>query len=161
MHGHVMLYINCYRYMVILYDTSPTIDVWSYHMILHLPSIHGHVMWYITYHTCMSTCRIAQRLPSMHGHVLGCMVMLFDVSPIIDMSTCHIAHQLRSCHVIHHLPLIHGYVIWNITYHRCMVMSLNTSPTSLTFVYICIMVLYINHSPFHSWPHCGIIFLTS
>ena len=42
-----------HRRMVMLYDTSHTIDAWSCHMIHHLPSMHGHVIWYITYHRCM------------------------------------------------------------------------------------------------------------
>ena len=35
------------------YGTSPTIDAWSCHMTYHLPLMHGHFIWYITYYRCM------------------------------------------------------------------------------------------------------------
>ena len=105
MHGHVIWYFTFYRCMVMLCDTSPTIDSWSCNVIhllrsCLLPSMHDHVIWYITYHRCI--------------------IMSYDTSPIIDAWLCH---------MIHHLPSMHDHDIWYITYHRCMIMLYVTSPT--------------------------------
>ena len=95
--------------MVMSSNTSSTIDAWSCRKIHHLPSMHGNVIWYITYHRCK--------------------IMSYDTSTVIDAWSCHLMQHLRSCHVMHHLHLIHGHVIWYITYHRCMVISYDASPT--------------------------------
>ena len=92
MHGHVIWHITYHRCMVMSYDTSPIIDAWSYHLIHHLPSMHGRFM--------------IHHLLSMHSDFMS-----YDASPTIDAS---------SCHVIHHLPSMHCHIIWYITYYRCM-----------------------------------------
>ena len=107
--------------------TSPTIDAWSCHIIHHLLSMHGHVIWYITYYRCM--------VMSYDRYIIyyRCMVMSYCTSPTIDTWTYHMLHHLSiyawSCHMIHHLLSMHGHVLWYITYYRCMVMSYDTSPT--------------------------------
>ena len=139
-------YITYHRCIVMSYDTSPTIYAWSYHMIHHLPSMHDYVIWYMV----MSSpnidawsCHIIHHLPSMHGHVKWnisyhrCMIMSYDASPTIDV-ICTFHSSMHgdtsptidawSCHMTHHLPM-NCHVKWNISYHRCMVMSYHTSPT--------------------------------
>jgi hypothetical protein len=104
------------------YDASPTIDViCTFHSI--------DAWWYITYHRCMVmsydtsptiyawSYHMIHHLPSMHDYVIWYMVMS---SPTIDA---------WSCHIIHHLPSMHGHVISYISYHRCMIMSYDASPT--------------------------------
>ena len=115
-------FITFHRFIFMSYDTSPTIDAWSCHMMHHLSSMHGHVIWYITYHRCMV-------MSFDTSPTNRCMVMSCDTSTIIDA---------WSCHMIHHLPSMHGHVIWYITYHRCMVMSYDISPTNLCMVISCI-----------------------
>ena len=143
MLGHVIWYITYHRCMVMSNDTSHTIDVWSYHIInhlmsmgftfhtihhlssrhilLHLPSMHGHVLWYITFHHAWS-CLVIHHPPSMHGNIIWyitsyrCKIMSFDTSTIIDAWSCHLMQHLRSCHVMHHLQSIHRHVIWYVTY---------------------------------------------
>ena len=118
-------------------DTSSTIDAWSCHVMHHLPSMHGHVIWFITYHRCIV---MSDDAPPM--------IMSYDASPTIVTWTFHLIHHLPvmscdtsltfdfiwfiicySCMVIYHLSSIHGRVMWYITYHRCMVMSYDASPT--------------------------------
>jgi len=114
MHGHVLWYIiyhrwfltyqwyikhhlpSCnvinqlYRYMIMLYDTSPTIDViCTFHSI--------DAWWYITYHRCIVmsyhtsptidtwSYHMIHHLPSMHYYVIWSMVMS---SPSIDAWSC-------------------------------------------------------------------------
>jgi hypothetical protein len=74
-----------------------------FHMIHPLPSLHGHVMWYITYHVMHQLLSIS-----------------YDSSPIID--GC-------SCLLLHHIPSMDVHVLCYITYHRCIVMSCDALPT--------------------------------
>ena len=77
-------------------------------------------------------------LPSMH-------VMSYDTSPIIDTWSCHMIHHLPSMHgrfMIHHLPSMHGHFILYITYHRCMVMSCDTSLTIDALSYLWCVTFY-------------------
>jgi len=121
--------------MVMSCDTSPTIDARQYHLKHHLPSMHGNVIWYITYHQCkiMSydtstiidawSCHLMQRLPSMHANIIWCLIMLYDASPTI---------VAWSCRIMHHLPCdasITFDFIWFIAYHRWMFISFVTSHT--------------------------------
>jgi len=121
MHDYVIWYITFHQYLVRSYYKSPTIDSWSFHMIHHLPSVNGHIIWYITYIDAW-LCHMIHHLPSILGQVIlyityhRCMVIL--------------------CHMIHHLPSMHGHVIWYITYHRFMVTSSDTSPTGHFIWYI-------------------------
>jgi len=92
------------------------------HVIHHLPSMHGHVMLYITYHWYM--------------------VIAYYTSPTIDAWSCHVMHQLLSisyhsspiidgcsCLLLHHIPSMDVHVLCYITYHRCIVMSCDALPT--------------------------------
>jgi hypothetical protein len=132
---------SCYM-MVMSYNTSPTIDAcscdispaidaWLYHMIHHLPSMHGHVTYCITYHRCMLisydawSCHIMHHLQLMHGYVIlcityhRCMVISYSASPTIDVCQYHmmLGHAIwLSCHIMHHLPSMYVNIIW------CLVM---------------------------------------
>ena len=141
----------CYPCIAMSCDTSPTIVSWSFHMIHLLPSMHGHVIWYITYHRCMvmsydtsicchamlyityRLCHMIHNLQSMHGHVIWCI-------------TYQSMHGHVMCYIIY--QSMHGHVIWYTTYHRFMVMSYDTSPTIDTWSY---------HMIHHLWS-CPVIY---
>ena len=130
MHGHVMSYItyqSCHvmwyityhrcMIMVMSYDSLPTIDACSFHMIHHLPSMHGHVKWYITYH------RRIVMLGFITLHL--CVVMSYDTSPTNHTSMLLYFNYLRcmvmsydtSCRIISYDTSMDDHVIWYITYH--------------------------------------------
>ena len=119
----VMWYITYHRCMVMSYDISPTIDTWTFHTIHNLPTMHGHVIWYITYHRCMvMSCDTSPIIDAWScltviSYDISSTVVSYDTSPTIDT---------WSYHMIHHLPSMPGYVIWYITYHRCLVTSYDT-----------------------------------
>jgi hypothetical protein len=97
--------------MVISFNSSPTIDAWSYHLIHHLRSYHLiHQLPWIN-----SSCHMIHQLLLLHGHILWCI-------------TYH-----RSYYLIHHVPLIHIHFILCITYHRLIVLSYDTSPTVISY----------------------------
>jgi hypothetical protein len=132
MHGHVM------------WCTS-LIYIFDGYMLHYLPSMHGHIICYITYYRCivisLNSTYYRCIVISLNSTYHRCMVMLYDTSPIIDALPCPGMHHLSSMHghafwyitchrcmfiscdisptVIHHLPSIHGHVIWYTTYHRC------------------------------------------
>ena len=133
------------------YNTSPTIDAWSCHMIHHLLLMHGHVMLYINYHSCMVmsyvasptidawSCHMIHHLLPMHGHVIlyityhRYMDISYVASPInlcmVMSYDTSLTIDAWSCLMIHHLLSMHGHVILYITYHRYMDMSYDKSPT--------------------------------
>jgi len=156
---HVMWYILYHQYlfmsydqstycpwkMILLCDTSPTIDTWLCHIMHHLPSICFHVMWYIFYHQYLVMSYDPLTYFPWKNDLLmwyitynWCLVMSINTSPTIDAWSCITYHwwdiytsptfDAWSCHMIHHLPSMHGYIIWYITYYRCMIMSYNASP---------------------------------
>ena len=140
------------------------VDAWSYHMIRHLLSMHGHVICYITYHcfilmsydtsptvmSCDTSPTIDFILPSMHGHVW-----------YITYRSCHMIHRLPCLchmihHMIHHLSSMHDHVLGYITYHRYIVLSNYISPT----IHACLLA--ISHITYHrcmvmSWDESPII----
>ena len=105
-----------YRFMVISYYTSPIIDEWSCHTIIHhLASMNGNVRWYITHHRCMF----------MSYDTSHTIIPYDNASPSIDAWSCYMIHHIPSmlvhviwyidawsCHMIHHLPSMHRHVIW-------------------------------------------------
>ena len=108
--------------MVISFNSSPTIDAWSYHLIHHLRSYHLiHQLPWIN-----SSCHMIHQLLLLHGHILWCI-------------TYH-----RSYYLIHHVPLIHIHFILCITYHRLIVLSYDTSPTVISYN---TLVVSFNSSP--------------
>ena len=133
----VMSYDTCHMIIHHLASMHATIDAWSCHMTHHIPSMHGHVIWYITYHRCMvmshdtsstiDAWSFHDTSPIINAwwfHVIWyityhrCIIMSCDTSSAIDA---------LSYHMIHHLLSMHGHVIWYITYYRCMVMLYDTS----------------------------------
>ena len=139
---HIIWYIIYYRCMVMSYDTSPTIDACSFHMLHHLPSMHGHIIWYIIYHRCMimwyDTCPTVMLYHIIHYQpviLYSPIYMSYYTRTTIDAWSYYKMHHLRSCHMIHHLSSMHGHVIWYITYHLCADISYCTSPTIDTWTY--------------------------
>jgi len=161
------------------------VDAWSYHMIRHLLSMHGHVICYITHHcfilmsydtspTVMS-CDTSPTIDFIWFVTCHrCMVMSYDTSPtghviwyiayhVIWYTTyhrCHMIHHLRLCHMIHHmihhLSSMHDHVLGYITYHRYIVLSNYISPT----IHACLLA--ISHITYHrcmtmSWDESPII----
>ena len=99
----------------------------------HLPSIHGHVIWYITYHQYLAmSYDTLTNCPWKNDNMMWFItyhrynVISYDTSPtVMPWDTSH-RNNAWSCYVIHHLPSMHGYhlpllvghVMWNIIYHR-------------------------------------------
>ncbi len=104
-------------YMVMSYDASPTIDAWLCHVIHHLPSMHSHVIWHITYHLCLvisydtSPSIDAWLCNMIYGTVIAkhrCMVMFNETSPTFDAWSCHMMHHLPSMSYVLFIQSMHG-----------------------------------------------------
>ena len=115
------------------YDTLPTIDASSYHMIHHLSSMHNHVKKYFKYHLFMFMLYfISPNIDSSLSSYINycrCIIKLYDTSPSIDAWLYHIIHHLPSCDTsltidacsclkIFFVLLILGHVIRYITYRH-------------------------------------------